>query len=135
MKNNLKNKNGITLIVLVVTIVIILILCGTSLRIVLGDNGLIENAQYSAFETKIQIYQNNVKNYILSQQLYDNKEDDTDYYIDDKETMKNVLEDVTDEEADKYGIQDNQLRYKEDKVTEQEKGWLERLGVKPLETR
>lgn len=134
MEKIIKNSNGITLIALVITIIIIIILCGTAIRVVLGDNGLIENAQYSVFETKIEIYQNKVKNYILSQQLYSNQENNTEYYIVDKDTMKNILEDATDEEADKYGIQGNQLRYKEDKVTNKEKEWLNKLGIEPIET-
>ena len=134
MKKIINNNHGITLIALVITIIIIIILCGTTIRVVIGENGLIENVQYSAFEAKIEIFQNKVKNYILSQQLYNNEETENAYLIDDKETMKSILEDVTDEEADKYAVQDNQLKYKTDKVTKQEKDWLEKLGVKPLET-
>ena len=134
LKKIINNNHGITLIALVITIIIIIILCGTTIRVVIGENGLIENVQYSAFEAKIEIFQNKVKNYILSQQLYNNEETENAYLIDDKETMKSILEDVTDEEADKYAVQDNQLKYKTDKVTKQEKDWLEKLGVKPLET-
>ena len=134
MKKIINNNHGITLIALVITIIIIIILCGTTIRVVIGENGLIENVQYSAFEAKIEIFQNKVKNYILSQQLYNNEETENAYLIDDKETMKSILEDVTDEEADKYAVQDNQLKYKTDKVTKQEKDWLEKLGIKPLET-
>ena len=47
--------------------------------------------------------------------------------------MKSILEDATDEEAEKYGIEDNKLVYKSDKVTDEEKEWLERLGIKPME--
>lgn len=38
------NKNGITLIALVVTMVAIFILAGVSIRLVTGDNGLIKKA-------------------------------------------------------------------------------------------
>ena len=41
----LKNKNGITLVALVVTIVVLLILAGISISIVLGDNGIVKKAQ------------------------------------------------------------------------------------------
>ena len=41
----LKNKRGITLIALVITIIILLILASVSLNLVLGDNGIIERAQ------------------------------------------------------------------------------------------
>ncbi len=47
MKTKLKNKEeeGITLIALVVTIVVLLILAGISLNLVLGQNGVIGKAK------------------------------------------------------------------------------------------
>ena len=45
-RNNIKNnKNGITLIALVVTIIVLIILAGVSINLVLGDNGLITKAR------------------------------------------------------------------------------------------
>ena len=41
----LKEKNGITLISLVITIVVLLILVGISINAVIGDNGIIKKAQ------------------------------------------------------------------------------------------
>ena len=41
----LKNKNGITLIALVVTIVVLLILAGVSISMLTGENGIIKQAQ------------------------------------------------------------------------------------------
>ena len=133
LKNNIKNNKGITLIVLVVTIIVMLILCGTSLQMVLGGNGLIENVKFSAFETKIKVYQDEIRTYLLSQDLYENVDSSENSYIDDIDLMKSILEDATDEEAEKYGIEDNKLVYKSDKVTDEEKEWLERLGIKPME--
>ena len=46
----LKNENGITLIALVVTIVVLLILAGISLNLVLGNNGLIKKSKYAKDE-------------------------------------------------------------------------------------
>ena len=51
MKKFMKN-NGITLVALVVTIVVLLILAGVSISLVLGDNGLISQAKQSANATK-----------------------------------------------------------------------------------
>ena len=42
--NSVKKKEGITLIALVVTIVLLLILAGVSLNLVLGNNGIITKA-------------------------------------------------------------------------------------------
>ena len=44
MKKDAK-ENGITLVALVVTIIVLLILAGVSLSLVLGDNGIITRAQ------------------------------------------------------------------------------------------
>ena len=44
----MKNQKGITLVALVVTIVVLLILAGTSIAMLQGDNGIITNAQKSA---------------------------------------------------------------------------------------
>ena len=44
----MKGQKGITIITLAITIVVLLILAGVSLNLVLGDNGIIEKAQYSA---------------------------------------------------------------------------------------
>ena len=45
MKQKLKQNKGITLVSLVVTIIVLIILAGISLYLVLGGNGLIENAK------------------------------------------------------------------------------------------
>ena len=44
-KTKFKRNKGITLIALVVTIIVLLILAGVSINLVLGENGLITQAQ------------------------------------------------------------------------------------------
>ncbi len=51
MKTKLKNE-GITLIALVVTIVVLLILAGITINMVLGENGIISQAKLAAEKTK-----------------------------------------------------------------------------------
>lgn len=46
----MKNNNGITIVALVVTIVVLLILAGVSINLVLGNNGVISKAKEA--ETK-----------------------------------------------------------------------------------
>lgn len=43
-KRQMKNKRGITLIALVVTIIILIILAGVSIGLVLGNNGIVTKA-------------------------------------------------------------------------------------------
>lgn len=47
MKKNLKNKQAITLVSLVITIIILLILAGVTLSLLIGENGLINRAKYA----------------------------------------------------------------------------------------
>ena len=49
----LKNKNGITLIALVITIINMLILAGVSLNATIGENGIISKAKYSTFVSEM----------------------------------------------------------------------------------
>ena len=47
MKLNIKtkDKNGITLVALVVTIIVLILLAGVSVNLVIGNNGIIAKAQ------------------------------------------------------------------------------------------
>ena len=47
-----KTKAGITLIVLIVTVVILLILAGVSLSGIIGTNGVINNSRIASIEIK-----------------------------------------------------------------------------------
>ena len=50
---NLKNKNGITLIALVISIIVMLILADVSLNATIGDNGIITQAQNATYMQSI----------------------------------------------------------------------------------
>jgi type II secretory pathway pseudopilin PulG len=52
MKNK-KQKNGITLIALIITIIVLLILAGVTISSLFGDNGIINKALDSALQTEI----------------------------------------------------------------------------------
>lgn len=64
MELRLKESKAITLIALVITIIILLILAGVSLRIIFGREGLIENAKMSAFITEFRQIQEKVEIYV-----------------------------------------------------------------------
>ena len=44
MRNIVKKQNGITLIALVVTIIVLIILAGVSIAMLIGENGVISQA-------------------------------------------------------------------------------------------
>ena len=52
LKMNLKSREGITLISLVVTIIILIILASISISMILGNNGLLNKTQTASDETK-----------------------------------------------------------------------------------
>ena len=52
MKNNKKMSNGITLIALVVTIIVLLILAGISIQMLTGNNGILQRATEAKEKTE-----------------------------------------------------------------------------------
>lgn len=56
-KINKYKQNGITLVALVVTIVVLLILAGISIGMLTGEDGIIEKAQEAVFKSEIKDYQ------------------------------------------------------------------------------
>ena len=49
----LKTKNGITLIALIITIIVLLILAGTTISLIVGDNGILQKSQTAKLNTEI----------------------------------------------------------------------------------
>lgn len=49
----LKKENGVTLVALVITIIVLLILAGVTLAMVMGDSGIFTKANSAAKETRI----------------------------------------------------------------------------------
>lgn len=47
----LKGQNGVTLVALVVTIIVLIILAGVSIAMVIGDNGIIPQAERARDDT------------------------------------------------------------------------------------
>ncbi len=74
-KLNYDKKNGITLVSLVVTIVVLLILAGVSISTLVGENGIVDNAKKTQNNTYYQIASEEVKQLVLEYKL--SKEDET----------------------------------------------------------
>ena len=65
-----RNSQGITLIALVVTIVVLLILAGITVTVTLQDGGVIAKAQEVSFKTEVRQYQEQLEMEKISQFLY-----------------------------------------------------------------
>ena len=127
----IKGEKGITLIALVITIIVLLILAGVSISMLTGENGIITQANYAAFATKIGEYKDKVTVHVAGEQLNSGEDvGNTNVNVLDPEEMKGILgEDREPGDENKYVIQDNELRYNPDTVTDQEEKWLIRLGI------
>lgn len=61
----IKNSNkGITIVALIVTVIVLIILATISIGAITGDEGIINNAKYSAFASKIRQYEEKAYIYI-----------------------------------------------------------------------
>ena len=66
MKLNLKERKGITLIALVITIIVLLILAGVSIAMLTGQNGILTQAQNSKTTTEYKSAEEKVKLAIMA---------------------------------------------------------------------
>lgn len=108
-------NNGITLVALVITIVILLILAGISINIVLGDNGVVTKAQQAKISTNLGSYYEQLNMFIT-----DKKMENNDFYEGsltagkstlsyntknyDGGTIKDIIPNISDEYLDKLEI-------------------------------
>ena len=65
----MKDNKGITLISLVITIIILMILAGISIKLVFGENGIIAKAQYASTKTKEASLQEKIESIIWSSMI------------------------------------------------------------------
>ena len=110
-----KSNNGITLVSLVITIIVMLILAGVSLSMVTGDSSVLKQAQKTAFMQEMAGYKEELESQILGKSA--------EYYAKnlkhlDKETitlaganMREYISSMSDEDLDDYMIVDGELYY------------------------
>ena len=70
----LKGQNGVTLVALVVTIIVLIILAGVSIAMVLGDNGVVTQAKEAANQTYAQSVEENKEMKNLIEYIQDKTE-------------------------------------------------------------
>ena len=88
----IKRENGITLIALVITIIVLLILAGVSIAMLTGENGILTQAKKAKEETNLVDEKERIKLAVTSAQIGDNG------YI---QLKKNSLQDAVDEQFGK----------------------------------
>lgn len=96
-----KKNKGITLIALIITIIVLLILAGVSLSTLVGDNGILTNAQTATIKTKFTSYK---------EELGMNAMDDTGIYASGNK-LKQFIHNIQDQDIDKFVIIKSKLIY------------------------
>lgn len=117
MKLNRQTKeNGITLVALVVTIVVLIILAGVSINLVIGSNGIMSKAKQSKIRTSLASYKEQLGIFIA-----DKKIENTEFYEEsltagktsvayntktnnDEKTIKDIIKNIADEDLEKIEI-------------------------------
>ena len=123
-----KNKRGISLIVLIVTIIVIIILAAVVV-LTLSKNNPVESARKARFMEDVRSFQDELalsvsKDYVTNKENRNDKFNATEF-----NDMKNYIPSFTKDYDKKLYVKDDELMYKEDEVTENEKKWLEELGI------
>ena len=74
MKLNIKtkDKNGITLVALVVTVVVLIVLAGVSINLVIGNNGIVTKAQVAKTSTELAKYKEELSQWKINKKMEDN---------------------------------------------------------------
>ena len=89
MRKILKRENGITLIALVITIIVLIILAGISISLILGDNGIVEKAKQAKEQTE-QAKLNEEKGLNEAVKYVENMESENGENLDLTPTTKNL---------------------------------------------
>ena len=136
-----KNKKGITLVALIVTIVVLLILAGVSLNLLVGNNGIITRAKQAQISNDLSSYKEQLAMFIAEKKV-ENPEfyessltagKNSLYYntkiSEDEKTIKDIISDVKDEYLDSLEVVKGKLM-----INTQDKNMIkvaQAVGIEP----
>lgn len=129
-----KNNKGITLIALIITIIVLLILASISLKAIKGKDGILNDTKYAKYSVKIRDYQTELNEYITTKEEQSYAGEEVRIYAETPEEIKKIIKGISDEDAEKFVIQDNELRYNDGTTTAKEKEWLGKIGILVMTT-
>jgi type II secretory pathway pseudopilin PulG len=119
-------KKGISLIVLVVTIIVIIILAGT-IMLSLGKNNPITQSKEAAFKNNIATYKSDLEITILSQYAFMLGNNGTEFTATDNAKVKQAINSISDNDINNIRILNSRLIYIGNNV--QEQNWAKELGL------
>ena len=133
----MKNKRGISLIVLIITIIVVIILAAIII-ITITKNNPVSSAKEATFKQDVRSFQEELSMYIGKQNVTDTqgtREKVTTVDMPSVEVMNEYIKSFSSKYENKLGIyKDELVYYKPDndvknKVTDQEEKWLQDLGI------
>ena len=134
VRKYMKNKKGISLIVLIITIIVVIILAATVIFTITKNNP-VNSAKEAAFKQDVRNFQEELNMYISNE--YTTLQGMRDRKINTQnipatfDEMQNYIASYNEKYDKKLGIEDDKIVYFPKEVTEKEKKWLEDLGIKP----
>ena len=126
----MKSKKGISLIVLIITIIVVIILAAVVI-ITINKNNPVESAKEATFKEDVKSFQDDLALTVAKE--YTDKQGQRDTKINAKgEAVKNYIPSFKNKYINKFAIVDDNL-VATDKVTENEKLWIEDLNLNSVE--
>lgn len=121
-------RNGITLVALVITIIVMLLLVGVTIKISI-DGGLIDTTQKSKYQTEI----SQIKEALETKKVLRISENGGKVPIDYGITLNDldISESLKEEYKDELIISNGILYYNPDNIKETRKNWIEEIYVRP----
>mgnify|MGYP005805587039 FL=1 len=114
-----KQENGVTILVLVMTIIVLLILAGVTISAITGDDGTIINASKAKFTTEIR----DIEEKIELEEIHHNGGEEFQFG-----SLENLIG-RTDEYNEILSMEDGKLVYDPEKVSDKQKEWLEEMDI------
>ncbi len=134
-----KKKSGISMIVLIITIIVSVILLSVVL-LNIERNNPIDSAKEVRFKNDIDNFINEISITYTNKKTENLKYNFTDMDAtigrktdDDKYEIEEYIPSITEEYVDRLGLKDGQLVYREIDFSEEEAKWLEESGVQKIE--
>ena len=112
MHTLLKEQNGITLIALIVTIIVLLILAGITVASLSGDNGLIDKTSEAQFRTEIAQYQEDLDLSIIKEEGKNKRGRTNKFNATSYDDIKKIIPNFNKKYENSLAIEEDKLVYK-----------------------
>ena len=128
MKNLRKGENGITLIALVVTIVVLLILAGVTINAVFGNGGVIERGHEAIFKGEVSSYKDALETEMLGESIGNEEFSKSSINAQTTSDIQKYIPNFDKKYENVLGISEGEL-CAGSSATDKEREWLNDLGI------